>query len=459
MTTGAAAFSKMENWNYFDAFYYCFITLTTIGFGDYVALQKDFSLQTHPEYVAFSLIFILFGLSVVSAAINLLVLRFLTLNTEDERRDEADARTAAQTAVRLEGDVITANGSILGSDEQLAGKKARSEDPYAGHTVDDDNISVCSCTCYGNSSTRYWNASTSKAYIDNDNNFNVSSSNPNARFAGNRSSPSMKTVRYYYGNDTLLSMDVKSIDGYEDVTSAVRKRKRKQDERGKGFFARKISGESFFSRLTNKNGFPRKLSSGGATTSMVQSTTVRRSIAFADEPDSSPGHVHFSSNVNTAVHFDEDHALDITDRSGSNGATLAGNGKKPKRSKLKVAQQRANNEPEFYMTELRPTTSSNQDGRRLSPPNLCALPPPGGGSGPSSCTSFLLPSSSTSSRAAMFFSATSPVPPEMMDPGPSLCLYDPSLPPEATAPIGLNHSPGTRVYEEMMEENCNRASF
>ncbi|KAG8178011.1 hypothetical protein JTE90_001020 [Oedothorax gibbosus] len=113
MTTGAAAFSKYERWDYFDSFYYCFITLTTIGFGDYVALQKESALQSKPEYVAFSLVFILFGLSVVSAGMNLLVLRFLTMNTVDERRDEAEAQCAAQEAVRLEGDVITANGSII----------------------------------------------------------------------------------------------------------------------------------------------------------------------------------------------------------------------------------------------------------------------------------------------------------------------------------------------------------
>lgn len=88
---GAAAFSRYEGWSYFDSIYYCFITLTTIGFGDMVALQKDNALNTKPEYVMFALIFILFGLAIVAASLNLLVLRFVTMNTEDERRDEAEA--------------------------------------------------------------------------------------------------------------------------------------------------------------------------------------------------------------------------------------------------------------------------------------------------------------------------------------------------------------------------------
>ncbi|CAD5114533.1 unnamed protein product [Dimorphilus gyrociliatus] len=135
LTTGAVAYSYYEEWSYLNSFYYCFITLTTIGFGDYVALQKNSVLQTKPEYVAFSLIFILFGLTVVGAAMNLLVLRFLTMNTEDERREELEAAAAARTAVRLDGDVITANGSII------SGQHERPE--YV-----DDTISVCSCSCY-----------------------------------------------------------------------------------------------------------------------------------------------------------------------------------------------------------------------------------------------------------------------------------------------------------------------
>lgn len=33
----AGLFSIMEQWSYVDSFYYAFITLTTIGFGDLVA--------------------------------------------------------------------------------------------------------------------------------------------------------------------------------------------------------------------------------------------------------------------------------------------------------------------------------------------------------------------------------------------------------------------------------------
>lgn len=71
---------------------YGFLTLKFVGrFGDMVALQKNNTLNDKLEYVAFTLIFILFGLAVVAASLDLLVLRFVTMNTEDERRDEAEA--------------------------------------------------------------------------------------------------------------------------------------------------------------------------------------------------------------------------------------------------------------------------------------------------------------------------------------------------------------------------------
>lgn len=59
-------------------------------------MQTDNALQGTPEYVLFSLIFIVVGLTMVSASINLLVLKFFTLNTEDEKRDEQEAQLAAR---------------------------------------------------------------------------------------------------------------------------------------------------------------------------------------------------------------------------------------------------------------------------------------------------------------------------------------------------------------------------
>ncbi|XP_020839401.1 potassium channel subfamily K member 15 [Phascolarctos cinereus] len=87
LAMGAAAFSHFEGWTFFHAYYYCFITLTTIGFGDFVALQRDEALHKRPPYVAFSFLYILLGLTVIGAFLNLVVLRFLTLNAEDERLD------------------------------------------------------------------------------------------------------------------------------------------------------------------------------------------------------------------------------------------------------------------------------------------------------------------------------------------------------------------------------------
>ncbi|KAK5872941.1 hypothetical protein PBY51_013598 [Eleginops maclovinus] len=81
LCVGAAAFSHFEDWTFFNAYYYCFITLTTIGFGDFVALQKTDALQKRPRYVAFSFVYILVGLTVIGAFLNLVVLRFLTVST------------------------------------------------------------------------------------------------------------------------------------------------------------------------------------------------------------------------------------------------------------------------------------------------------------------------------------------------------------------------------------------
>lgn len=102
---GAAAFSHFEDWTFFNAYYYCFITLTTIGFGDFVALQKKDALQKRPPYVAFSFMYILVGLTVIGAFLNLVVLRFLTVSTEEpDVRPEAGGRERGEQPKDTQGD-------------------------------------------------------------------------------------------------------------------------------------------------------------------------------------------------------------------------------------------------------------------------------------------------------------------------------------------------------------------
>jgi len=108
---GAWAFSSYEGWSLLDSIYYCVITLTTVGFGDFVALQSP--QQRQLDYIAFSIFFILVGLAVVSAAMNLLILRFLTMNTADERRDE-NLAAIRRSIVKLDagGRLLSVNGSL-----------------------------------------------------------------------------------------------------------------------------------------------------------------------------------------------------------------------------------------------------------------------------------------------------------------------------------------------------------
>ncbi|XP_070156905.1 two pore potassium channel protein sup-9 isoform X2 [Polyergus mexicanus] len=136
ITTGAAVFSRYEGWNYFDSFYYCFVTLTTIGFGDYVALQNDQALSNKPGYVILSLVFILFGLAVVAASINLLVLRFMTIDSGEARRDDSELVSASHHVLTLDGEVVAVNGKLLANQVPIV------------HDTD-DCVSVCSCTCLG----------------------------------------------------------------------------------------------------------------------------------------------------------------------------------------------------------------------------------------------------------------------------------------------------------------------
>ncbi|XP_043790635.1 uncharacterized protein LOC122713886 isoform X2 [Apis laboriosa] len=59
---GAAIFWWSEEWGFFESFYFVFISMSTIGFGDYV--------PQHPVYMMGSIIYLVFGLALTSMCIN-----------------------------------------------------------------------------------------------------------------------------------------------------------------------------------------------------------------------------------------------------------------------------------------------------------------------------------------------------------------------------------------------------
>ncbi|XP_064465832.1 potassium channel subfamily K member 16-like [Ornithodoros turicata] len=62
MTIGACLFTIWESWTFHEAFYFVFISMSTIGFGDYV--------PDHPMFMMATFIYLLFGLALTSMCIN-----------------------------------------------------------------------------------------------------------------------------------------------------------------------------------------------------------------------------------------------------------------------------------------------------------------------------------------------------------------------------------------------------
>lgn len=107
------------------------------------------ALTNNPGYVGLSLVFILFGLAVVAASINLLVLRFMTMNAEDIRiENEQLAKKEMKTQV------MTYEGE-RGQERVVEKREPTAASKLVNHatTENDEKTSVCSCNCMGNSST------------------------------------------------------------------------------------------------------------------------------------------------------------------------------------------------------------------------------------------------------------------------------------------------------------------
>jgi len=65
---GAFLFKEWEGWTMLDSSYFCFVTLTTIGFGDLVPDQKNTDGELR---IALCSLYLLFGIAMIAMSFNL----------------------------------------------------------------------------------------------------------------------------------------------------------------------------------------------------------------------------------------------------------------------------------------------------------------------------------------------------------------------------------------------------
>ncbi|ELT94323.1 hypothetical protein CAPTEDRAFT_228986 [Capitella teleta] len=118
----AFAFTFFEPWTYSTSLYYCFITLSTIGFGDYVAGMGTDS-ETNPVYHIAISVWILFGLAWLSAVIN--SMQHTISNAVEEH------------ALKVPGHIMVGISRRLSRQADLNGTKVRA-------SPEEDNEEICS---------------------------------------------------------------------------------------------------------------------------------------------------------------------------------------------------------------------------------------------------------------------------------------------------------------------------
>ncbi|KAM3723635.1 TWiK family of potassium channels protein [Dirofilaria immitis] len=69
ITIGAVLLASWEHWDFFSGFYFSFITMTTVGFGDIVPVKQ--------EYFLFDLFYIIVGLAITTMCIDLVGIQYI----------------------------------------------------------------------------------------------------------------------------------------------------------------------------------------------------------------------------------------------------------------------------------------------------------------------------------------------------------------------------------------------
>uniref|UniRef100_A0AAY4A471 Potassium channel domain-containing protein n=1 Tax=Denticeps clupeoides TaxID=299321 RepID=A0AAY4A471_9TELE len=119
--SASALYSTMEDWDYFESLYFCFVAFSTIGFGDLVSSQRE-SYPAQEAYRLGNCLFILMGVCCIYSLFNVIsIIIKQTLNWILAKLDCRDACHGAYMAGRrLSGEMISVNDFSASNKVSLA---------------------------------------------------------------------------------------------------------------------------------------------------------------------------------------------------------------------------------------------------------------------------------------------------------------------------------------------------
>jgi hypothetical protein len=75
LVAGSILFCLWENWTFLDSIYFCYISLTTIGFGDKFPGASVSTDKEAPEKLVITSVYLLFGMALLAMCFNLAQVR------------------------------------------------------------------------------------------------------------------------------------------------------------------------------------------------------------------------------------------------------------------------------------------------------------------------------------------------------------------------------------------------
>ena len=96
MLTGTIFYWRFEDWTIVEAFYFCIVTLTTVGYGDFAPTSAGTQI--------FTVIFILTGFGVLVALLTSVAQQYLRQKAESPGRARERVRARRQRKRPAEGD-------------------------------------------------------------------------------------------------------------------------------------------------------------------------------------------------------------------------------------------------------------------------------------------------------------------------------------------------------------------